>query len=292
MRVFLYVARTGSFTRAAELAHMTQAGLSILVREMERQLGARLFDRTTRSVQLTPAGKRMAPVLERVLLELDAVTGEIGLLGDIARQQLRIAATPLVSSQLLPRLLADFTNTHPRIGLKLLDGSLEQVGAMVATGEADIGLGFFFKQISGLARAPVARFPLMRVSPAATQPQGLGRAAWTSLRSAKLIGLPPGNPIQKVIDGQLSKSGLIDGEKVSVNFFSTLISMVEAGFGTAVMPSFAMSACRRHNVQVDILTGPKIELTFYRITKRGVAETEAIAAFAGRLAELLPSLSR
>jgi DNA-binding transcriptional LysR family regulator len=292
MRAFLHVSRTGSFTRAAELAHMTQAGLSLLVREMERQLGARLFDRTTRAVQLTAAGRRMAPVVERVLLELDGITEEIGVLGDTARQQLRIAATPLVSSQLLPRLLASFGTAHPRIGLKLLDGSLEQVGAMVAAGEADLGLGFFFRQTAGLARTPVAKFPLMRVSKAQTQPQSAGRATWTSLHGSTLIGLPPGNPIQKVIDAQLSKLGLIDGASASVGFFSTLISMVEAGFGTAVMPSFAMSACRRHNVKVDLLTGPKVELTFYRITKRGVAETDAMAAFAQMLADQLPSMSR
>jgi DNA-binding transcriptional LysR family regulator len=58
MRAFLHVARIGNFTRAAERAHMTQAGLSTLVREMERQLGARLFDRTTRMVSLTTAGRR------------------------------------------------------------------------------------------------------------------------------------------------------------------------------------------------------------------------------------------
>src|SRR5688572_21718873 len=97
MRAFRHVARTASFTRAAELAHMTQAGLSILVREMERQLGVRLFDRTTRAVQLTAAGRRMAPVVERVLLELDEVTEELVALGDSARRTLRVAATPLVS---------------------------------------------------------------------------------------------------------------------------------------------------------------------------------------------------
>ena len=60
MRAFLQVARIDNFTRAAEQAHITQAGLSILIREMEKQLGCRLFDRTTRMVSLTPAGRREA----------------------------------------------------------------------------------------------------------------------------------------------------------------------------------------------------------------------------------------
>ena len=102
MRAFLHVARLGNFTRAAEQAHITQAGLSILIREMEKQLACRLFDRTTRVVTLTPAGRRLLPVVERLLTDLDDVAAQLGAEGDAARQTLRIAATPLVSSHLLP----------------------------------------------------------------------------------------------------------------------------------------------------------------------------------------------
>src|SRR5688500_18016150 len=124
MRAFLHVARIGNFTRAAEQAHMTQAGLSTLVREMERQLGVRLFDRTTRMVGLTAAGRRLLPVVERVLGELDEVTGRLGAEGDEARQTLRVAATPLVSSNLLPQVFARFRESHPRIRLRLFDADL------------------------------------------------------------------------------------------------------------------------------------------------------------------------
>lgn len=291
MRVFLHVVRSGSFTRAAEQAHMTQAGLSILVREMERQLGARLFDRTTRAVQPTAAGRRLAPVVERVLMELDGVTQEIGGLGDAARRNLRIAATPLVSSHLLPRLLALFRETHPHIQVRLLDASLQDVERAVRDDEADLGLGFFFKASPGLARTPVASFPFMRVTPAQGPARAAGRVPWSSLKSARLIGLPVDNPIQKSINAQLAKLGIVPGDVQSVSFFSTLISMVEAGFGTAVMPTFAMAACKRHDVHCDVLVSPKAELAFYQITKRGVRDAQAIDAFAALLRDRLPSMS-
>lgn len=291
MRVFLHVVRSGSFTRAAEQAHMTQAGLSILVREMERQLGARLFDRTTRAVQPTAAGRRLAPVVERVLLELDGVTQEISGLGDAARRNLRIAATPLVSSHLLPRLLAMFRESHPHIQVRLLDASLQDVERAVLQDEADLGLGFFFKASPGLARSPVGSFPFMRVTSAQGPARATGRVPWSSLKSARLIGLPVDNPIQKSINAQLGKLGIAPGDFQSVNFFSTLISMAEAGFGTAVMPTFAMAACKRHEVHTDILTSPKVELTFYQITKRGVREAQAIEAFSALLRDRLPSMS-
>jgi len=296
MRAFLHVARIGNFTRAAEQAHITQAGLSILVREMEKQLGCRLFDRTTRVVSLTPEGRRLLPVVERLVTDLDDVASELGAAGEAARRTLRIAATPLVSSHLLPQVFNSFHAAHPQVSLRLFDADLRDVEAMVAAGDADMGLGFFFKAAPGLQRTPVGRFHLMRVAPADDGDEGraaaVGQAPWSALRSDELIGLPPGNPIQKVIDGHLSTIGLADAQRPAFNFFGTLISMVEAGFGTAVMPTFALAACRRHRVRTDVLTKPKVGLDFYRIAKRGAHETEAMQAFVATLEKALPALSR
>ena len=292
IRAFLYVARAGSFTRAAEHAHMTQAGLSILVREVERQLGARLFDRTTRAVQLTAAGRRFALVAEAVLRQLDDASAEVGEMGRAAREQLRIAATPLVSAHLLPQLLARFRDANPGLRIQLLDGSLPAVQEMVESGAADMGLGFFFKVASGLARRHVADFALMRVAPAGAPPQQLGRAPWAALRDATLITLPADNPIQRATDAHLHKVGIVPREMLPVSFLATLIAMVEAGFGQAVVPTFAVAACRLHNVRIDVLGPPRLRLGFYRITRQGAAETDEMRAFGDALAQHLPSMSR
>jgi DNA-binding transcriptional LysR family regulator len=292
IRAFLYVARAGNFTRAAERAYMTQAGISILVREVEHQLGVRLFDRTTRAVQLTDAGRRFAVVAESVLQQLDDATVEMDTLGKQARQQLRLAATPLVSSHLLPQLLARFREAHPSIRIQLMDGSLQDVQSMVESGAADMGLGFFFKVPSGLVRKHVADFALMKVSPAAQPPRTLGRASWASLRTAPLITLPSDNPIQRAIDEHLHKLGLTRDDNLPVSFFATQISMVEAGFGHAVMPTFAVAACRQHRVQIDVLNGPQVKLGFHRIARRGAADTDAMKAFGDSVAQHLPSMSR
>lgn len=292
LRAFLQVAKLGNFTRAAERAHITQAGLSILVREVERQVGARLFDRTTRAVHLTPAGRRFAVVAEAALRQLDDAVAEMDEIGRQARQQLRVAATPLVSSHLLPHLLARFRDANPTVRVQLLDGSLAQVQELVETGAADIGLGFFFKVPGDLVRRHVADFALMKVSPGTEPPQALGRATWTSLRQAPLITLPADNPIQRVIDDELHRRALARDDNVPVSFFATQIAMVEAGFGHAVMPTFAIAACRQHRVRIDVLGSPKVTLGFYRVARRGAAETDAIRAFGESISQDLPMMSR
>ena len=68
--------------------------------------------------------------------------------------------------------------------------------------------------------------------------------------------------------------------------------MVEAGFGTAVMPTFALAACRRHRVRTDVLVKPHVGLDFFRVTRRGTREGEAMPAFSDTLEKALPELSR
>jgi DNA-binding transcriptional LysR family regulator len=291
LRVFLHIVNMGNFTRAAEAAHITQAGLSIMVREVEKQVGARLFDRTSRSVVLTEAGRKLAPVAARVLRELDAVTDEIGNVGAKARRTLRVAATPLISSHYLPSAFAAFCKANPGVDARILDASLDGVEKMILEEEADVGLGVFFKCAPGLKKTALAQFGLMKVSAAEWPPDTIGKARWSSLKSETLIGLVPGNPIQKVIDGELRKVGATVDHSRSVSLFSTLIALVEAGFGTTVVPAFAIAACRRCNVQIDRLLSPAVTVPFYAVTKMGGGEHELMSEFNSFLVKHMPTLS-
>jgi len=291
LQVFLHVARIGNFTRAAEKVHMTQAGLSIMIREMEKQLDCRLFDRTTRMVVLTPAGRDLLPVAQRVVGDLEAVVAKLGVEGKRARQTLRIAAPPMISANILPHVFQQFKAAYPHVELRLADADLHQVEALVAGGEADLGLGFFFKPPAGLERAPVGKFRLMRVEPGQQAPgRPVGTTPWSNLRTATLISLPASNPIQRLIEPHLEKIGRGNEDRPTFNFFETLISMVEAGMGTAVMPTFALVACHRHRVAADLLVKPTVSLDLYQVTRRGFKAPEVMEAFRRALMEALPAV--
>lgn len=270
---------------------MTQAGLSIMIREMEKQLDCRLFDRTTRMVVLTDAGRDLLPVAQRVVGDLEEVVSKLGVAGRRARQTLRIAATPMISSNILPQVFQRFKDSHPHVELRLVDTDLQQVEALVAGGEADLGLGFFFKPLAGLERAPVGKFRLMRVAPDESGPgRPIGAAPWTSLRDAPLIGLPPSNPIQRLIEPHLEKIGRGNEDRPCFNFFETLISMVEAGAGTAVIPTFALVACHRHRVATDLLVKPAVSVDLYQVTRRGFKVPAVMEAFRATLVQALPAV--
>src|SRR5688572_32914317 len=102
LKAFLLTARHQSFSRAAERLFITQSGMSVLIRELEDQLGFRLFDRTTRRVTLTEFGTRFLPIADRNVLELEAAAANIGRSASVASRRLSLGAMPLIANKLLP----------------------------------------------------------------------------------------------------------------------------------------------------------------------------------------------
>lgn len=295
LRAFLLVARLGNFTRAAEQMHVTQAGLSIMMRELESQLDVRLFDRTTRFVTLTAAGEQFLPVAKRVIDELQESAAQLGALSAHKRRTLRIGVTPLVSTSILPQACQVFRQLRPDVTLHFVDTEPLHVQQLVEAGELDFGLGAFFKNVSGIQLTPLFEYELMWVTPphavlaehadsgkAIAPGKGAKRRKsmpWAEIADAPLISLPPDNKIQQAIEARLDEIGRGHEERQTFRSFETLIAMVAAGMGTAVVPSYARSACLRYGVEMARLTQPATPLSFYGITKRGRAEAETMAEF-------------
>lgn len=282
--VFLEICRLQSFAKAAESIPMSPSGVSMLVKELEDQVGARLFERTTRSVTLTDAGRRMLPVVERIVGELRTLEAVIGGAEAAVRSRLDVAATPMVAAALLPGVVRTFATTHPQVRVHLADVDVQSVRRKVMEEDADIGLGFFIKPAAGLLREPLCRFRLMRISPPGTQRQGLGPSQpWTSLRGLPLVSLPTDNPIQALIEKHVSRLGNEHLDRPRMNLIGTLIAMVQAGHGHAVVPSFALDECLRHGLSVAMLVEPAVHLDLYLVSRRGAQAKPAALDFAQAL---------
>jgi DNA-binding transcriptional LysR family regulator len=300
LQAFLEVARLGSFTRAAERLNITQSGLSAMTRDLETQLNCRLFDRTTRSVALTAAGTQLVPVAARVLAEIESVSDSINQISTRARQTLTVGATPLIAASVFPAACEAFSRQYPDINLRVRDLSRQQIQDGVASGVLDLGFGAFFKPASGIERIALADFPLAYLSPTSAAVTGrtsgtrstrMKRTRWTELRNKPLIGLPPENPVQQMIEEHLKRIGRADEERPVYENFQTVLAMVESGFGVAVLPSFVASACRRYRVQMSILVEPLVPLSFYQITKKGRITADGTAALAMALKSVFEAQS-
>jgi LysR family carnitine catabolism transcriptional activator len=281
---FLEIVRLKSFARAAEQVHLSPSGISMLVKELEEQVGARLFDRTTRSVTLTDAGRRLQPVAEKVLGELRAVSAVLGGTEAAVRSRLDVAATPMVSASLLPDVVRAFGDTHPHVQVTLSDVDVSVVRSQVLQGAADVGLGFFVKPAVGLVRQPLCKFKLMRIGP--PEQGSPGRTAsqpWSSLAGLPLVSLPVDNPIQALIEKHLARVGRSHEDRPRMNLIGTIIAMVRAGRGYAIIPSFAIEECVRQGLGVCMLREPVVHLELYLVTRRGTQLKPAAMEFAAAL---------
>lgn len=267
LRAFLLVAQHRSFTRAAQALFITPSGLSLLIRELETQLGFRLFDRTTRLVVPTTYGKELLAVAQRGLAEWDDATSRIGGYATRASLSLSLGAAPLIAANVVMPAIREFRADHPNLQIRLFDGTPAETRQRVAAGKLDVGLGVFGPE-PGIRWSPFFRFSLIVIRPDKDPAFRPASTTWSALTGEKLICLRSGSPIQRVVDQQLEKSGVVCRRAAFVNLLDTQIAMVEANEGIAIVPSYGIPASRNRRVVMTRLTSPVVHLELCQISNR------------------------
>ncbi len=139
LRAFHFVAQHQSFARAAEKLFMTPSGVSVLIRELERQLGFRLFDRTTRHVELTAYGSDLLAVTQPSLRALDAAMSGIEQAAKGRTRSISVGTTPWLAANVLPPAIKEFREHRPDLRIRLFDGNLSSVARRVSADKLDWG---------------------------------------------------------------------------------------------------------------------------------------------------------
>jgi DNA-binding transcriptional LysR family regulator len=268
LRAFLLAAEHRSFTRAAAALFITPSGLSVLIRELETQLGFRLFDRTTRHVAPTIQGNDLLAVARRSVEDFEAAVAR-GARGAMeASRSLSIGAPPLIAANILPRAIKEFRVRRPDLRVRVFDGNHLAIRQKVEAGELDMGLGAFFGPAPGIQRTPLFRFSLMVIR-AGTVPTRRRAVTWSALKGETLISLPASSPLQDMIARHLRRAGIDPRPGTVMNSLDTQIAMVEAGEGVAVIPSYGLPVCRSRQVVMTRLINPTVNLEFAQIRARG-----------------------
>ncbi len=268
LRAFLLVAHHLNFSRAAKALFITPSALSVSIRELEAQLGFRLFDRTTRHVALTSHGQQFLSVAQTSLEQFDSAVSRIGQSARKANQSVSLGAAPGVAADILTRPIKEFRSVRPDLRIELFEADPATIMRRIQAGKLDMGLGVFLKPPANIRRTPFFRFTLMLVR-ADTDP-GFRPATttWSAIKAPVLISLPPSNPVQQLIDRRLASAGVHFEHKVVLNYLNTVIATVEADEGIAVIPSFAMPECSKRKVVMSRLINPVVDLDVYLVTDR------------------------
>lgn len=279
IEAFVAVCQEGSFSKAAQRIHISQSGLSVLIRELESYLEARLFDRSTRQIVLTQAGHAFQGPAARLLNDLRNATGRVRGLAAHEYGQVTVAAPPLLASRLVVEVATRFRERYPAIVLQVLDLASEHVLATLSSGQADVAIGIFGgtenQAILPLFEGP----PMVLVPPQLGLLPGRTSLSWAELAELPLVAPSRSNTFRQIIDQGFAQLGLQANIRHEVVQLSTVISMAEAGFGAAVLPPHPALRPRHTDCAVLALVAPVIPLTVVMAHDRFRTPSAAAKAF-------------
>ena len=259
LRAFIAVAEAEHFTRAADKLGLSQSSVSTLVRELETNLGLRLFDRHTRMLKLTLAGAEILPLARKAMADLDSVIGSSSQLKTLGRGRVSIAASSLQAALLVPRFIREFCARYPGVKINLYDVSQEAVLEMVRGGEVDFGIGTDSGLRHDLATRPLTTDTFIAVLPPG-HPMGKKRdLTWHDLVGVPLIGPPPGNPVREQLDYALAREGITLTRSYEVALPLTIVGMVEGGLGIGVLTTAASKLAEGLGLTVKKVGKPVIK---------------------------------
>lgn len=281
LRAFVAVADLGSFRAAAEALHLTQPALSRRVDKLEQALAFRLFDRTTRKVEINAMGRSFLPRARHVLDELDRALLGMTDLSDRLRGQVTVACVPSAVSAFVADALQAFRRQFPRIGVRIVDDGATHVLQAVTRSDADFGITYLGTREPDLEFEPLfdEAFVLAcrRDHPLARR----RRVSWSELAAHDCMMPAPGSGNRILIDQALAglPARVAQAGSVEVRHVPALLSLVEAGIGVGVMPRFAVPAGLPGGIVSVPLVEPEITRTIGTIRRRARPLAPAAQAF-------------
>ncbi len=289
LQAFVLVARLESFTKAALAMHLTQSALSLLVRELENTLGTRLVDRTTRSVSVTTVGKEFLSSAERILDDINHAISNVDQWVAQEKGRVVIAAPLVLSSTYLPPIIAGFKARYPGIELVLKDSLPDEVLPQVRNGSADIGIGTFKRTEPELDRIQLFEESLVAIFPKQHPFSKQRTLTWRHLSSVPVLTLPRSSVFRELAERGYAAAGLTLEPAFEASYVGTIIGLVNAGLGVAIVPGYATALADKSVTAWKPLSAPVVHREVSMVRRADVSISPAAQAFMDVLVPPAPS---
>lgn len=288
LRAFLAVARRQSFSRAAGDLHLSQPALTMAVRQLEDFVGARLFDRTTRIVNLTPEGLDFLPTAERIVSDFDQALQDVRAAANSRRGRVSVAAVHSIAARLLPVAIRNLGGKHPSVRVQIYDDNSPEVRRKVRSNDVDVGI-CSPSDDPELSFKPLCRDQLgLLVRKDHALARRRGGLTWADLEGYDFVGFARDTATPALMQQVPDLPSNIANPRFEVSSYSPLWAMVRAGNGITVTAALAAPEARQlHDLTFITLSRPVIWRSVYCVVRRGRGLTVAAQDLLAEVTNLL-----
>ena len=291
LRAFVTVADSQSFTKAAKTLFFTQSALSVLVKELEDEVGFRLLDRTTRQVVLSDAGRDFYQLAQKLLDEFQAVIRDTSDIAMLRRGVVRVGATEAVAASLVVPAIAAYDRCQPGINVRLVDTLVSSMFNALRSGEVDFVIGPDSIQDSqfdtALHMEPLLTSPFLVWSLPSHPLANNQRVTWQQLLphdliipamdfSTQLIPLVQQHLGNEVVDRALN---MTTATRRRVTNITTALSMVKAGLGVTIAAEYISPLASAFGLEGRPLVKPHLNRMVTLYSRQGRSLSPAAVAF-------------
>ncbi|MFC5523247.1 LysR family transcriptional regulator [Polaromonas jejuensis] len=261
LRCFVAVAEELHFGRAAERLHLSQPPVSLAIKELETELGLRLFERNSRRIALTPQGEEVLRDARAILARTESLKQHASMAALGLGGSLSIGFISLAAYSFLPDLLKRFTTDFPGVRLSLQESSTDRIVPDLESGALDIGCLFALPQLPpSLSYRATSRYPLMIALPEGHPLAGLARVPLERLADERFLLFERHNgPMMfDTVVAACMRHGF-SPKLFHARQQHTIVSLVSGGMGVALVPS-CVQVMRREGVVYRPLRGEKTQV--------------------------------
>ena len=252
LRYFLALTETEHFGRAAERCFVSQSAFSNAIQELETTLGARLVDRTNRSVTITSMGQEVAVQARLVMRDVESLVDMSRGRGEPLTGELRLGVIPTIAPFLLPSVLPKLRKRYPKLELLLAEDQTERIHRRLLDGDLDVLLLALPWELRGVDEMPLFDDPFCLACREGTERVDPENYRFNRLTSDSILLLEDGHCLR---DHALAACKIRNTEKVrrfGASSLLTLIEMVDADLGITFLPELVKGSALLRNTRVRL----------------------------------------
>jgi len=277
LRYVCAIAETGSFSRAAERCQVAQPSLSQQVLKLEKDLGAKLFDRLGRSVRVTEAGRAFVPHARSILTQMETARSSVADKCADVRGSVSVGVIPTIAPYLMPRYTTAFAKKHPEAKLRIVEETTPVLVESLRDLSIDLAILALPLRHKDLEIFPLCTEPLFAVLPRNHPLAGAESLALKDLRGESFVMLRDGHCFRDLSIAACSRARVTPRIAFESGQFSSLFGMVAAGVGISLVPEMAID--RNADCRYVRLRDARATRTIVAATLRGRSFNRVQQAF-------------